>query len=79
MKDSKNCFWFCHKISTYIKKNKGIKSCLVPKPLISTFACHSFTLLITLYTMWNMSNEPTTGTYLTRLEYFKIYYNCPKK
>ncbi len=44
-------------MSTYIKKNKGMKSCLVPKPLISTSACHSFTLLIILYTMGNMSNE----------------------
>ena len=38
-------FWLCHKIRTYIKKNKGIKSCLIPKPPLSTPACHSFPLL----------------------------------
>ena len=41
-------FWPCHKIWTYIKKNKGIKSCLVSKPLLFTPVCHSFPLLITL-------------------------------
>ena len=44
----RTAFWPCHKIWTYIKKNKGIKSCLVPKPLLSTPACHSFPLSITL-------------------------------
>ena len=41
-------FWPCHKFWAYIKKNKGIKSRLVPKPLLSALACHSFPLLITL-------------------------------
>ena len=47
----------CHKIYTFIKKNKGIKSCLTPKPLLSIAACYYFLLLITLYTLWNKSNE----------------------
>ena len=36
------------------KKNKGIKSCWVPKPLTSTCGCHTFTLS---FTLWNTSNE----------------------
>ena len=43
----RTAFWPCH-IWTCIKKNKGIKFCLVPKPLLSTPACHLFLLLITL-------------------------------
>ena len=35
-------FWPCHKIWTYIKKHKGIKSCLIPKPLLSTPAFPAF-------------------------------------
>ena len=53
----RTAFWLCHDIYTNIKKNKGIKSCLIPEPLLSTPACHSFPLLITLYTFYNTSNE----------------------
>ena len=45
----KAAYWDCHKIYTYIKTNKGINSCLIPKPHFLTSACHSFPLLITFY------------------------------
>ena len=69
----RTAFWPCHKIWAYIMKNKGIKSCLVPKPPLSAPACHSshFKSLCKHCTLRQMEVTHNYRTYYMRFELFQ--------
>ena len=63
----------CQKLHTYLKKNKEIKHCLIPKPVLSTFAYHSFRQEINLYILLNTSNTSYHNTNIKFYLNFNVF------
>ena len=67
-------------IYTDIKKNKEMKSCLIPKPPPHTSTGHLFPFLITFYPFWNTSMKVAhKRNIFHEIWIFLICFNCKRK